>query len=114
MALHYERFYGDISAFGMITRIWLLRRMLKSPALAAKLLFGSDFPIPQMPLSCIGPVSLRHALELRRMMNPFDQAVKMMKAAGVPDAVFAQAGRLLRIPERKTEPFPAEIGVVAA
>jgi len=101
MALRYEHFYGDISAFGVVTRIWLLRRMLKSPALTAKLLFGSDFPVPQMPLSCIGPVSLRHALELRRMTNPFDQAVAMMKAAGVPDAVFTRAEQLLRIPQDK-------------
>jgi hypothetical protein len=99
MALRYERFYGDISAFGVITRIWLLRRMLKSPALMAKLLFGSDFPVPQMPLSCLGPVSLKQALELRRMTNPFDQAVAMMKAAGVPDEVFSRAEQLLRLPQ---------------
>ena len=101
MALRYERFYGDISAFGMITSIWLLRRMLKSSALTAKLVFGSDFPVPQMPLSCLGPVNFRDALELRRMTNPFDQAVAMMKAAGVPDAVFMRAEQLLRITQDK-------------
>lgn len=101
MALQHEHFYGDISAFGIVTRIWLLGNLLKSPALTAKLLFGSDFPIPQMPLSCLGPVSLRHALEVRRMANPFDQAVAMMQAAGVPNTVFARAGQLLRIPLEK-------------
>ena len=113
MALRYERFYGDISAFGMVTRIWLLRCMLKSPALTAKLVFGSDFPVPQMPLSCLGPVSFRHALELRRMTNPFDQAVAMMKAAGVPDAVFMRAEQLLRISQDKqrTKTVKLEVSV---
>jgi predicted TIM-barrel fold metal-dependent hydrolase len=101
MALRYERFYGDISAFGVITRIWLLKRILKSPALTAKLVFGSDYPTTAMPVSCIGPVSLRRALELRRMTNPFDQAVGIIKAVGTPDAVFARAGQLLPIPEGK-------------
>jgi hypothetical protein len=114
MALRYERFYGDISAFGMVTRIWLLRQMLKSPALTAKLVFGSDFPVPQMPLTCIGPVSFRRALELRRMTNPFDQAVAMLKAAGVPDAVFARAEQLLRIPQDKQRAQTGKLEVSAA
>jgi hypothetical protein len=35
------------------------------------------------------------------MTNPFDQAVAVMKAAGVPDAVFTRAEQLLRIPQDK-------------
>jgi uncharacterized protein len=101
MALRYERFYGDISAFGMITRVWMLKRLLKSPELTAKLLFGSDFPTVAMPLSCLGPIGLYDALKLRNMTNPFDQSVAMMKAVGVPDAVFARAGQILRIPQDK-------------
>jgi predicted TIM-barrel fold metal-dependent hydrolase len=46
MALKHEHFYGDISAFGVVTRLWLLGHLLKSPALTAKLVFGSDFPHP--------------------------------------------------------------------
>jgi predicted TIM-barrel fold metal-dependent hydrolase len=114
MALRHERFYGDISAFGVITRIWLLRSLLRSPRLAAKLVFGSDFPVAPMPLSCIGQVSLRRALELRRIPNPFDQAVEMMKSAGVPDEVFARSGRLLRIPENKLAQVTVESRKVAA
>jgi len=36
----------------------------------------SDFPVAPMPLSCVGQISLRRALELRRIPNPFDQASK--------------------------------------
>ena len=58
MALRHENFYGDISAFGVITRIWRLGTLLRSPALAAKCVFGSDFPVPPWPLSCLGKISL--------------------------------------------------------
>jgi len=101
LAQHHEHFYGDISAFGTTLRIRLLRQLLKSPAFTAKLLFGSDFPAPPMPLGCLGPVSLRQALEVRRMTNPFDQAVSLMRAGGTPDAVFARAEHLLLMPRGK-------------
>jgi len=98
MALRYEHFYGDISAFGVPARIWQLRQLLKTPALTAKLVFGSDYPAPQMPLSSFGPLRLRPALKVRRHANPFDQAIAMMRAAGVPDPVFTRAEHLLRLP----------------
>ena len=113
MALRHERFYGDISAFGIITRIWLLTRMLKSPALIEKLVFGSDYPTAMMPLSCVGPIRLRRALELRKMANPFDRGVEIIKAAGVPDAVFARAGELLRLSGSKAGSVTAGQGAFA-
>jgi predicted TIM-barrel fold metal-dependent hydrolase len=101
MASRYEHFFGDISAFGVMTRIWPLRSMLRSPRLVAKLVYGSDFPVAPMPLSCLGGVGLGQALRVRRMRNPFDQMVQLMQAAGVPDAVFGRAEQLLRIPANK-------------
>jgi predicted TIM-barrel fold metal-dependent hydrolase len=114
MALRHERLYGDISAFGVITRIWWLRSMLEASGLSAKLVYGSDFPVSPMPLSCIGRVQLRRALQLRRVRNPFDQAVQMMRAAGVPQEVFTRAEQLLRIPASKKQEFAAGLGRVAA
>ncbi len=100
MALQHRDLWGDISAFGLITRIWRLRWLLKS-SVVSKLLFGSDFPVPAMPLSCVGCISPRKARELRRLDNPFDQSLALMKAVGVPREVFTRAGELLRIPENK-------------
>jgi hypothetical protein len=101
MALRYENFYGDLSAFGVITRIWRLGPLLRAPKLAAKCVFGSDFPVPPWPLSCIGKISVRKALEIRRAQNFFDQSVAMMQAAGVTRAIFSRAGNLLRLPDAK-------------
>jgi len=38
----------------------------------------------------------------------------MMKAAGVPDEVFARSGKLLRIPENKLARVTVESGKAAA
>jgi hypothetical protein len=97
MALQHERFFGDLGAFGLITRVGPLQTMLRNPSLVAKLVFGSDFPVATMPLSYAGRVGIRRALELRRVANPFDQAVQTMKAAGVSDEVFSRAAKILRV-----------------
>ena len=88
--------------------------MLETSGLSAKLVYGSDFPVSPMPLSCIGRVQLRRALQLRRVRNTFDQAVQMMQAAGVPQEVFARAEQLLRIPANKKQELAAGLGRVAA
>jgi hypothetical protein len=44
------------------------------------------------------------------MPNPFDEAVKIMKAVGVPEAVFARGGQLLRIPQSQRAVATVEKG----
>jgi predicted TIM-barrel fold metal-dependent hydrolase len=114
IALRHENFYGDISAFGVITRIWRLGTLLHSPQMAAKCVFGSDFPVPPWPLSCVGKISLKKTLEIRRTQNFFDQSVALMKAAGVSDAIFARGGKLLRLPGAKPAIAPLPNGKVMA
>ena len=101
MALRHENLFGDISAFGVITRIWRLGTLLRSPQLAAKCVFGSDFPVPPWPLSCVGKIGLKNTLEIRRTQNLFDQSVALMKAAGVTDDIFSRGGELLRLLDAK-------------
>lgn len=101
MALRYENFYGDLSAFGVITRTWPLRTLLKDPRLASKLVYGSDFPVMPILLSCIGTLGVRRALELRKVANPLDQAYLTMKSLGVTEEIFSRAEKLLRIPPNK-------------
>ncbi len=107
LALRHENLYGDLSAFGVITRIWRLRGLRRSPDLMAKFIHGSDFPVTPLPLSCLGAIGLGDALRVRRIGNPFDQSLELMRSAGVPAEVFARAGQLLRIPEGKRLPSAA-------
>ena len=97
MTRRHENLYGDISAFGIITRIWTLRSMLKSPGLRERLVFGSDFPVAPMPWTCLGCLGLRAVRYIQGMKNPFDRSVALMKGVGVPDEVFARGGSLLRL-----------------
>jgi hypothetical protein len=106
MALRYDQFYGDISAFGVITRIWRLGTLLQSPELAAKCLYGSDFPVPPWPMSCLGKINFPAAWKIGRTQNPFDQAVGLMQAAGITDNVFSRAGALLRLPPARSTATP--------
>ena len=103
MALRYERFYGDISAFGVITRIWPLRSMLGAPGLAAKLVYGSDFPVAPMPLSCIGRVQFRRALAAEAGAQSVRPGRPDDAGGGVPHEVFARAEQLLRVPASKKQ-----------
>jgi predicted TIM-barrel fold metal-dependent hydrolase len=101
MALRYARFYGDLSAFGFPARLRRLRSLLREPRLAAKLLFGSDFPVPPLGLACLCTLKPRRAWQLSRVPNPFDQAVELIEAAGAPPEVFARAAQLLHLPANK-------------
>lgn len=103
LARDYERCYGDISAFGVCTRVGPLKTVLRDRDLCSKIVYGSDFPVLMMPLHVIGAIGLRRALELRRITNPFDLAVETMRELGVPSQVFARGAELLRIVGEKKQ-----------
>lgn len=98
MALKYERFYGDLSSFCFASRLWPLGTMIETPELAAKLVFGSDFPAWTVPWSYVGQLGYVEVAELKKLQNPFDQALDTLRAIGVGPEIFERAGALLRIP----------------
>jgi hypothetical protein len=71
--------------------------MIETPELAAKLVFGSDFPSWTVPWSYVGQLGYMEVAELRKMDNPFDQAVATLRAVGVGPEIFERAGSLLRL-----------------
>lgn len=101
LALRHERCYGDLSAFGVITRMATIRALRKQPALLARCVFGSDYPAVPLPLSCVGSIGLGAALRIQLLRNRFDQSIELLQAAGVPTDVFTRATQLLRIPATK-------------
>lgn len=101
MALGYENFYGDISAFGLITRTWPLHELAKNSELAAKLVYGSDFPATIIPWSFWSMIRWRRIVELQQIANPLDKTLETLRGTGLPEAVFHRAENLLRIPENK-------------
>jgi len=96
MALTHERFYGDLSAMVVPVRLAKLRRILRSPALVSKVVYGSDFPAPPWPWSAVAWVGLRRTRALARIGNRLDRSAATVRALGFPEEVFTRASALLR------------------
>ena len=96
LALRHPRLYGDLSAFMASTRLPALRRILRTPVLTAKVVYGSDFPGPAWPFNLLGAIGLPDYLRLRRIRNPFDRSFLSLAATGLPPEVFSRVSGLLR------------------
>jgi predicted TIM-barrel fold metal-dependent hydrolase len=100
LARRYPNLYGDVSAFGLPTRAMPLRHLLRDPALARKLLYGSDYPAATWPRALIPWLGLRRALALHRLKNPFTRSAATLRALGLPPEAFTRAASLLRFPPK--------------
>lgn len=97
LARQYPNCYGDLSAFALPLHGGPLRAILADPALCAKVLYGSDFPIPPLPLWYLLSLGWRKARVLHGLQNPFDKAFFTLQELGVPQQVFSRAEKLLRL-----------------
>jgi uncharacterized protein len=87
--------YADISALGLFSRGRWLRRLIRRPELHAKLVYGSDFPIPPTPLA-FWPSLGRRCWSIAGIPSWIDRDVALKEALGVPEHVFARGGDILR------------------
>ena len=86
--------HADIAALAMFGKARWLRRTLRIPAVRAKLVHGSDFPVPSTPLffrSVLGNDYSR----VCRLPSWLDRDVAIKAAAGVGEDVFRRGGELL-------------------
>ncbi|OGV67555.1 MAG: hypothetical protein A3K19_13410 [Lentisphaerae bacterium RIFOXYB12_FULL_65_16] len=114
MALEYERFYGDISAFAVITRCRALTRLQQTPQLLRKIVYGSDFPAPVQVWSFVHRLGLRRTRELAAVRNPLERAFRTFRCLDLPSEVFSRAGELLRLPRDGTVAGECDRGVTVA
>lgn len=98
MTRRFPNFYGDLSTFALPLRGGPWRRILKDPHLLSRVVYGSDFPTPAMPLWYGPTLGWRRARELNGMENPFDKTLRTLERLGAPQEVFSRAGELLRLP----------------
>lgn len=98
----YTNLFTDISSLTQLNKRGYLGEALRRPEFAGRLLYGSDFPLINLPLvsPAYFPLQLRLAemWRLARLPNPWDRDVELKRSLGVPAEVFARTAKLLRRP----------------
>ena len=108
LAARHPNCYGDTSSFTNFWRSRYLFELLDPERLAArydtvpddplaKLVHGSDFPIPITPSSFVGKTPGPERRASRRKKNPIQLDVDLKRMVGLPDHVLTRAHQELRI-----------------
>jgi predicted TIM-barrel fold metal-dependent hydrolase len=97
MLMKYSNLYADTSAFTQPNRSWYLRRFLRHRELHAKLVHGSDVPLPIIPWLFLRSLPFREVLRLSQVASPMDRDYLIKRALGFPDSIFRRGSELLRI-----------------
>ena len=93
MAKEHERFFGDTSALNLPTRAYAYPRVLDDPAVRAKLVHGSDWPIPPIPMP--GNHGWRGAAALLRERNALRRDVAIKRALGLTEPEYLERAATL-------------------
>lgn len=96
LARAHENVYGDTSALNLPTRWYALEKLLANPAMAAKLVHGSDWPIISLPSPfTLGP---KRALHLMHEKNWMRRDVLIKKQMNLDQGYWDRGATLLRLP----------------
>jgi predicted TIM-barrel fold metal-dependent hydrolase len=95
LALQYPNCWGDTSAFCTPGRMRWIKRVLRDPQLTAKLVHGSDYPVPPSAWPAIRTLGWRRMRELSRVTSWLERDILIKRALGMPDAVFTRAAGIL-------------------
>jgi len=95
----FPNLYGDISSLTQLNRPGHLVRLLKHRELHARLLYGTDMPLPNTPLVTPLAFPFRIApgrmLEIFRTTNPWDRDVALKESLGVTARILGNGAGLL-------------------
>jgi len=98
----YPNLYADISSLTQVNKLGALRHVLRRAEFRGRLVYGTDYPLVNMPIVSpwFFPLDLKFSERLRisRIKNPWDRDVALKQALGVPADVFARSEELLKRP----------------
>jgi hypothetical protein len=96
MAKEHERFYGDTSALNLPTRAYAYRSILDDAEVRSKLVHGSDWPIPPIPMP--SNHGWRRTAALLRERNALRRDVMIKRELGLTEPEYwNRAATLLRM-----------------
>lgn len=96
----YPNLYADTAALTLPPRSPYLIRLLREEGVMDRLVHGSDFPLPSMPWSFFGRLSVREIRRLSRISDTLGRDIAIKRALGLDDAVFTRAATLIRTASR--------------
>jgi len=97
----YENLWGDTAVLGGFGRAGDLLRLLADKPACERLLHGSDFPFPAIPLAFAGTIGTVEALRLQAVTNLIQQDFALKEALGIGRASAERAARLLMHPSKE-------------
>jgi predicted TIM-barrel fold metal-dependent hydrolase len=102
----YPNLYSEISSLTQANKLGYLREALTHPEFEGRLLYGTDFPLINMPLVSpyFFPLNLtrRQMVQIHRIENPWDRDVALKQALGVPRDLFARSRQIFRSVDGRT------------
>jgi predicted TIM-barrel fold metal-dependent hydrolase len=87
--------YTDLAALATWNRSRWLKRLVAAPELHAKLVYGSDFPIPPFPILFRRRLG-RAYHTVRRCESLIERDVQLKRRVGLPEVVFTRMGEILK------------------
>ncbi|NLX12217.1 MAG: hypothetical protein GXY44_00995 [Phycisphaerales bacterium] len=86
--------FADISALGQVSKAHWLKKLLTMPLIQNKLVYGSDFPLPPMPVAF--PFRLAgHYRQLHAFPSWIDRDIAIKASLGIDETVFLRSASLL-------------------
>jgi uncharacterized protein len=95
MAKKHENLWGDTSILGSYGRQRDFLRLLDNKEILGRLLHGSDFPFPSVPLGFAKKIGRIQALSLQLLSNVLQQDFALKQALGIGRASAERAYRLV-------------------
>jgi uncharacterized protein len=99
--------WGDTAVLGSAGRVRDFQRLLADPAARQRLLHGSDFPFPAMPIAFAGAIGLKKAVALQTVENWIQQDLALKEAMEIGYDSARRAYRLICGESNADAPRPA-------
>lgn len=94
----YPNLWLDNSGMANPSRFAHLARLAHDRQFVQRTLYGSDYPVPSLPLHYPRRIGPAEVWRLHRERNPFDRDIGLKRALGYPDATLTRAAAVLNIP----------------
>jgi len=91
----YPNCWGDTAAFCTPGRTRWISRLLREQDIVAKLIHGSDYPVPVTAWFALQELGWKKVRELNSIPGIIERDVRIKRALGMPDTVFTNAAKVL-------------------